>query len=189
MAVQLIQNRAYSLSRRTARSREDLKPWDSGLSLNNRSGIWQPPRQQRWRDVCEISDRYNHYDIQYRGFETWRDMMLALQVPHRDLYRPLLKLGQGRVDRLLRTLWATMTHWWCMSCFHVTHWGRHFQTHFLEWKCWKFHWSLFISVQLTIFQHWFRWWLGADQATSHYLNQWWLDYRRIYASLGLNEIN
>ena len=26
------------------------------------------------------------------------------------------------------------------------------------------------------------------QATSHYLNQWWLVYRRIYASLGLNEI-
>ena len=25
-----------------------------------------------------------------------------------------------------------------------------------------------------------------DQATSHYLNRWWLDYRRIYASLGLN---
>ena len=28
-----------------------------------------------------------------------------------------------------------------------------------------------------------------DQATSHYLNQWWLDYRRKYASLGLNELN
>ena len=24
--------------------------------------------------------------------------------------------------------------------------------------------------------------------TSHYLNQWWLDYRRIYVSLGLNEL-
>ena len=52
----------------------------------------------------------------------------------------------------------------------------------------KFHWNLFIRVKLTIFQHWFRWWLGADQATSHYLNQWWLVYRRIYASLGLNEL-
>ena len=30
----------------------------------------------------------------------------------------------------------------------------------------KFHWSLFLGVQLTIFQHWFRWWHGADQATS-----------------------
>ena len=36
-----------------------------------------------------------------------------------------------------------------------------------------FHWSLLPRVQLTIFQHWFRWWLGAVQATSHYLNQCW----------------
>ena len=52
----------------------------------------------------------------------------------------------------------------------------------------KLHWSLFLRAQWTILQHWFRKWLGADQATSHYLNQWWLDYRRIYASLGLNEL-
>ena len=45
--------------------------------------------------------------------------------------------------------------------------------------------SLSLRVQLTIFQHWFRKWLGAVQATSHYLNQWSLVYRRIYASLGL----
>ena len=34
-----------------------------------------------------------------------------------------------------------------------------------------FHWSLFLRFELRIFQHWFRWWLGANQATSHYLNQ------------------
>ena len=50
----------------------------------------------------------------------------------------------------------------------------------------KFHWSWFVRVQLTIYQHWFRKWLGAGQATSHCLNQWRLDYRRIYASFGLN---
>ena len=52
----------------------------------------------------------------------------------------------------------------------------------------RFHWSLFLSVKLTIFQHWFRWWLGAKQVTSHYVNQWWLVYWRIYASLCLNEL-
>ena len=52
----------------------------------------------------------------------------------------------------------------------------------------NFHWSLFLRAQLTIFHHWFRYWLGAVQATSHYLNQWWLVYWRIYASLGLNEL-
>ena len=44
------------------------------------------------------------------------------------------------------------------------------------------------KVKLTIFQHWFRWWLGTDQATSHYLNQGWNVYWCIYASLGLNEV-
>ena len=34
----------------------------------------------------------------------------------------------------------------------------------------------------------FRRWLGSVQAASHYLNQWWLVYRRIYASLGLNQL-
>ena len=51
----------------------------------------------------------------------------------------------------------------------------------------QFHWCLFPMVQLTIFQHWLRKWLDNNQATSHYLNQWWLFYWRIYAPLGLNE--
>ena len=84
----------------------------------------------------------------------------------------------------------------------LTHWGRDkmaaiFQTTFSNAFSWmkmfefrlKFHWSLFLWFQLTIFQHWFRYWLGAVQATSHYLNQWWLIYWRIYASLGLNELS
>ena len=34
-----------------------------------------------------------------------------------------------------------------------------------------------------------RWWLVTNQATSHYLNQWWLDYWCIYIwSLGLSEL-
>ena len=57
--------------------------------------------------------------------------------------------------------------------------------HFLERN---FIISIKISrVQLTIFQHWFRYWLGTGQATSHSLKQWWLVYWCIYASLGLNE--
>ena len=30
----------------------------------------------------------------------------------------------------------------------------------------RFHWRLFLRVQLI--QHWFRWWLGAEYATSHF---------------------
>ena len=52
----------------------------------------------------------------------------------------------------------------------------------------RFHRSLFQRVQLTIFQHWLKWWLGVGQATSHYLSQWWLVYWHIYESLGLSEL-
>ena len=53
----------------------------------------------------------------------------------------------------------------------------------------RFHWSLFLRVQIAKIQHWFRYWLVTSQATSHYLNQWWLVYWRIYASLSLNDLN
>ena len=85
--------------------------------------------------------------------------------------------------------------------YYLTHWGRDkmaavSQTIFSNAFSWikmyefrlKFHWSLILRFKLTVFQHWFRYWLGAAKATSHYLNQWWLVYWRIYASLGLNEL-
>ena len=37
----------------------------------------------------------------------------------------------------------------------------------------RFHCNLFLRVQLTISQHWFREWLGAEKATSHYLDPCW----------------
>ena len=59
----------------------------------------------------------------------------------------------------------------------LTHWGWDkmaviFQTTFSDAFSWMkiyelwliFHWALFLRVQLTIFQHWFGKWLGADQA-------------------------
>ena len=52
----------------------------------------------------------------------------------------------------------------------------------------RFLWSLFARVLLTIFQHWFRYWLGSGPATSHYMNQWCLVYWCICASLSLNEL-
>ena len=90
---------------------------------------------------------------------------------------------------------------WAWAELVLTHWGRGkmaavSQTMFSNAFSWmkmyefrlKFHWIMFLMFQLTIFQHWFRYWLGAVQATSHYLNQCWLVYWRIYASLGLNDL-
>ena len=94
-----------------------------------------------------------------------------------------------------------LLHVRCQPKPMLTHWGRDkmdaisqttFSHAFSSMKIvvfWlNFHWNMFPRIQLTIIQHWFRKWLGADQAASHYLNQWWLIHRRIYATLGLNEL-
>ena len=47
--------------------------------------------------------------------------------------------------------------------------------------------KLFLRVQLTITQHWVRYWLGDEQA-SPYFNQCWPIHWRIYATLGADEL-
>ena len=42
------------------------------------------------------------------------------------------------------------------------------------WISLKISLKFFPRSELKICQHWCKWWLGADQATSHYLDQWWL---------------
>ena len=88
------------------------------------------------------------------------------------------------------TVTLSLTHWGrdkMAAVSQTTHSNAFSWMKMLEFRL-RFHWSLFLRVQLTLFQHCFRYWLGAVQATSHYLNQWWLVYWRIYASLGLNEL-
>ena len=80
--------------------------------------------------------------------------------------------ARGKMDAILQTTLSNAFPW--MKIFEL-------------WL--NFHRSLFLMVKLIIFQHWFRKWLGADQAKSHYLIQWLLDNLRIYASLGRNELS
>ena len=97
--------------------------------------------------------------------------------------------------------WLTIDTFIMSSSFPLTHWGRDkmaaiFQTAVSNGFSWmkmyelwlKFHRSLFPRAQLTIFQHWIRQWLGALQATSYYLNQWWLVIWCIYALLSLKDL-
>ena len=65
--------------------------------------------------------------------------------------------GRDKMDAISQTTLSNTFSWMKMLEFRL-----------------KFHWELFPRDHLAIFL------LGADQATSHYLNQWWLDYRRIY---------
>ena len=61
----------------------------------------------------------------------------------------------------------------CLLDFYLTHWGR----------------DKMAAILQTTLSNTCSWMKMLDQATSHYLNQWWLDYRRIYASLGLSELS
>ena len=63
----------YADGRFTVRSCEVSKPWVSVLYFSNRSEIWQAPQQQRCRDACQISERYDHYNIKSHGFENSPD--------------------------------------------------------------------------------------------------------------------
>ena len=64
-----------------------------------------------------------------------------------------------------------LTHWGKIAVISQTTFSNAFSW-MKTYESWLIsHWSLFLRVQLRIFQHWFRSWLGADQATSHYLNQ------------------
>ena len=68
----------------------------------------------------------------------------------------LTHCGRDKIDTMLQTPFSNAIFW--MKMFELRL---------------KFHWIMFLKVQLTIFQHLFRKWLGVEQATSHYLNQWW----------------
>ena len=69
---------------------------------------------------------------------------------HKNKPSMLTHWGRNKVDAISQTtFWSTFS-WTKMFQFRIT-----------------FHWSLFLRVQLTIIQHWFRYWLGAVQAKSH----------------------
>ena len=60
------------------------------------------------------------------------------------------------------------------SLNELTHWGQDKMAAILQMIfLFKFHYNMFPRVQLTINQHWFRYWIGADQATTHYQNRRW----------------
>ena len=100
--------------------------------------------------------------------------------------------GDSRWDHHHGEQWVFKTHWGRDEMAAISQktlsmhlfWIKRYGSRLL----FRLQWRLFLRVHLIIFQHWFRKWLGAEQATSHYLNQWWLDFRRTYASPGLNEL-
>ena len=52
---------------------------DSGLDFPIAVKNWQAPRPQRCRTACQISQRWDHYNMQSCGFETSRDLADVLE--------------------------------------------------------------------------------------------------------------
>ena len=95
----------------------------------------------QWTDVLSISDITTYMSITCKG--KTHDWQLA----H---IRPIMPGQNGHAADVIFT---------CMSWTKVV-------------KCWfQFRPSSFLWVLLRTSQHWFRLWLGGEQATSHYMNQ------------------
>ena len=97
--------------------------------------------------------------------------------------------------------WVAIYYTTTSSAFNVLRLeqnGKHFGDIFFECIFLEFFFfsfdsnftGLFPTAQLTVDKHWFRYWLGTEQVTSHYLNQQWSsslsDLLAILA--GLNEL-
>ena len=143
------------------------------------------PHKGQWRGtlmfslICALIKPFSKQSWGW-WFETpsrslWRhcnNHVLEMKPPDAYTIRLLTLWGPDKIVVISKTTFSNTFSWMKIYEFRL-----------------RFHWSLFLRVQLIIFQYWFRKKHGADQATSHYLSQWWVDYRRIYAPLGLNESN
>ena len=109
------------------------------------------------------------------NYTTWKksNQFLFIALEHRthQSFKTLTHRGRDKMAVIFQTTFSNAFSWMKVYKFRL-----------------RFHWCLFPRAQLKIFKHWFIYWLGAGQVTSHYLKQWWLVYWHVYASLGLNEL-
>ena len=148
-----------------------MPAWETALSLKFNPS----PRDTKEILLCET---YSNDAILYLLSE-----LIKCSLPNAILYQEKMRLwiymmlvSHGSVMAIMCSILIKCN----LNSFPPRQDGRHFgRSHF---KCiflnvielrFKFHWNLFQWVQLTKCQHWFRKWFGAEQATSHYLNQCW----------------
>ena len=120
-----------------------------------------------WDEVSQINTIYKSLNMDFSMEDLDLERWAKCVSPGYQYHTCQLLLISGDIQQA-----------WCW----LRHWGRHkmadislttFSNVFSSMKMFgfglKFRCSLFLWVQLTIFQHWFRLWLGTVQATSHYL--------------------
>ena len=104
--------------------------------------------------VASDAVSFSEYAIQHKS-PMWTVKEKAYRLGKRTLDL-LTYCGRDKMADILKT-----------TLSNAFHWPKMFQL----WL--NFHWTMFLKFQLTINQHWIRQWLGAEQATSHYLKQRW----------------
>ena len=138
-----------------------------------------------WVNNGEAGDLRRY--LAYCGVIVMLSVNLSMSPPLCHCLCVCLCLGQSFSVSLSLSLCLSpcLSLWLCISpqsnpCFHqctvcnigilkctITGFSNEF--HFLNRNCLfrlKFHWNLFPKVQITIIQHWFRWWLGAAKPLS-----------------------
>ena len=115
----------------------------TGLCVGNSPGTGEFPTQMA-SNAEFVSIWWRHHESYQYWDSQWGDKKI------------LTHSGRDKMAAIFQTTFSNAFSWMKMYQFRS-----------------KFHWSLFRRVRLTICQHWFRKWLKADQATSHYLNQCW----------------
>ena len=120
---------------------------------------WALRKKLHWN-----SNRNSNISIQENVFENDVCKMAAI------LFQPqYVNLSKFRCSWMVNSLCPAVAGSKVSITSNLTHWGRDkmaaiFQTTFSKGFSWMkmyqfrltFHWSLFLGVQLTIFQHWFR---------------------------------
>ena len=108
-----------------------------------------------------------HYDVSVLIGDTWQNIeaLIAKCHSHHDKFFLFEVLGSNDSDYILS----------------LTHLGQHkmgvitlpnaFSLMKVSEFGFKFQWSLVLSVQLLIFQHWLRKWLSADPATTYFTQE------------------
>ena len=155
----------YPKRRPFVRSRFVSTPRDWYFKLSYRFEICQAHRQHCCRSACQISERSDNSKYKSRGFETLRDLTERRLFGYWDGAQVFCKAGL-KLTHLHLNKMATIVAEYIFKC-NAFHWIKMIKFRF------KFHWNFLTGVQWTINQHWFRLWLGAEETTSHYLNQWW----------------
>ena len=135
-----------------------------------------------WTGELFMHSQECYFGVYFLSFETMRKMItsITLEWQHKWFLRTVhasFYFLHGMMNPQMMIKEMIITHWHCLiwsiyvmvMTSQLTHWGRDkmdaiSQTTFSNAFSWmkmfvyrlKFHWNLFLRVQLTIFRHWFR---------------------------------